>query len=89
MNREELIAELEKLSGRDVNLLVKGFVELKLVINKLKFEIRYDILMIQGETADYFTLNINQISKVSSNEFVNVYTDSDLVIQINEIKKAC
>lgn len=89
MNKEELIAELEMLNGKDVNLLVKGFVELRFVINKLKFEIKYDILMIHGETADYFTLNINQISKICSNESVKVYTDSDLIIQINEIKKAC
>lgn len=87
MFEKELASELEKMNGHRVSLLTRGIIDTSFIINKLKYEIVHDILTIKGENLETFTFNTNQISKLSTNGCISLSTDSDLEIQINEIKK--
>lgn len=87
MYENEIISGLEKINGKKIVLSICGFLNAKMILDKLNFEIIHDILKVYDDN-NYFTFNINQIVKVNFNLDFEFITDSDITISIKEIKNA-
>lgn len=87
MCKDEIVSELEKISGKEADLSVEGSINSRITFNKLKFEFIYDTLKLYDDSDNidnYFIFNLNQIIKFYSNRIVRLVTDSDMIISIKE-----
>lgn len=88
MYENEIISELEKISGKSVDLSIEGMISSRVTFDKLKFEILHDYLNLRDNNNNYFVLNINQIVKLIIDKSIKIVTDSDIIISIRERKNA-
>lgn len=84
MYKNEITSELEKMSGKMTELSVEGFINSRIVFNKLKFEFIHDIIKLYDDSNNYFLFNINQIIKFCADQIVKIVTDNDITIFIKE-----
>ncbi len=74
--------KLNEFIGKDVTITQDGFLKNKYSIHKLKYFIEYEILnIIDEESKNCLTINLNQIYKMEINEKnIKLYLDNDTII---------
>lgn len=89
---KEEIKKLQKTLGKwnEKSILVReeGFFKSKYKIEKMKYDINYEILNIMEKKEEkYIKINMNQVYKIEEeNERVKIYLDNDMTILL-ELEK--
>lgn len=89
---KEEIRKLPKMLNewKEKNVIVKeeGFLENKFKIEKMKYDINYEILnLMQKDREIYLKINLNQIYKIEERkEQIKIYLDNDTTILL-ELEK--
>jgi len=84
---KEKIKKLQKTLNEwnEKNILVKeeGFLKSKYKIEKMKYDINYEILTIIGKEERYIKINLNQIYKIEQKgNQIKIYLDNDMTISL-------
>lgn len=80
----EVLDRIEKNNKKPITVKQEGFICSKLHIEKLAFDLDYDILKLKDELSEiYFSINVNQIYKIEENKrAIHFYLDNDTQIEI-------